>query len=54
MDKYQQLDHIHTLDNGDIDEIIQATGNHWRKIFVIFAKIASALDARQLPWKTYL
>lgn len=54
MAEYENLQDIQPINNGDIDKIIIACGNHWRKIFVIFAKIASAIDDRELSWKTYL
>ncbi|NRB39175.1 MAG: hypothetical protein HRU20_12015 [Pseudomonadales bacterium] len=53
MQEFESLNGIKLLQHGDINTIIAATGNHWRKIFVIFSKIAAALDSRQLDWKTY-
>lgn len=54
MPEYAQLQHIRLLKSGDIAAIINSCGNHWRKIFVIFAKLACAIDSRGLDWKHYM
>lgn len=37
--EYEELTSIHPLEVEDIHRIGQLTGNHWRKIFNVFAKI---------------
>ena len=36
---YQQLDDMYALPEGEIYAIASATGNHWRKIFNVMAKL---------------
>lgn len=36
---YQELTHCYALQSGDIANIAEQTGNHWRKIFNVFAKL---------------
>lgn len=36
-------------DNQSVDDIVQINGNHWRKIFVIIAKLC----CRQKQWQKY-
>ncbi len=36
---YQQLDGMHLMQQDEIFNIAQQTGNHWRKIFNVFAKL---------------
>lgn len=36
---YQTLTSLKALNTGDIAEISHQTGNHWRKIFNVFAKL---------------
>lgn len=36
---YQNLDDIYGLKTNDVYQIGQETGNHWRKIFNVFAKL---------------
>ena len=36
---YQELSYVMPLQNGDIARICLETGNHWRKIFNVYAKI---------------
>ena len=40
MDSYQNLNHLQSLHPGEIDQIVEETGNHWRKIFNVSAKFA--------------
>jgi hypothetical protein len=37
--EYKELSSINPLQIGDINRIGQLTGNHWRKIFNVFAKV---------------
>ncbi len=38
--QYLELDHIRAMTSGEISEISQHTGNHWRKVFNVLAKLA--------------
>ncbi|OZG71859.1 hypothetical protein BTA51_19485 [Hahella sp. CCB-MM4] len=42
---YDQLDHLRVLESGEIADIVAKTGNHWRKIFNLYAKLAFFLDS---------
>lgn len=60
IDSYQDLNLLHSLNPGEIDQIVQKTGNHWRKIFNVSAKFAFQLlsetaDEHELPqsWQDY-
>ena len=44
MPPYQTLASLIPLKAGDIANIAQHTGNHWRKIFNVFAKLSHELD----------
>ena len=46
LDEYEQLWCMKALEQGDITNIAQQTGNHWRKIFNVYAKLVFALDAK--------
>jgi len=39
LEQYQQLNHMLRLQHGDIEFIAKQTGNHWRKIFNVYAKL---------------
>ena len=41
--QYQTLQTMHPLQAGEIAHIAAETGNHWRKIFNVYAKLAFAL-----------
>ncbi|WP_371372540.1 DUF6942 family protein [Thalassotalea aquiviva] len=47
LEQYQQLTTLHNLQDSEISFIGQQTGNHWRKIFNVFAKIVFALAKTQ-------
>lgn len=52
--EYQQLTGLKGLKSGDISHIVDRTGNHWRKIFNIFAKLMFQLDGLQVAtWQAY-
>lgn len=54
MPKYQNLNTLTALACGDIAHIVEATGNHWRKILNIFAKLMFQLDNSAEPtWQDY-
>ena len=42
--EYQQLQAMQPLQRGDIARIASETGNHWRKIFNVYAKLIFALQ----------
>ncbi|XQW84170.1 DUF6942 family protein [Thalassotalea piscium] len=41
---YQTLDHCLPLHSQEIDTICKETGNHWRKIFNVYAKLVFELS----------
>lgn len=59
--EFEQLDHVRPMMDGEIAHIAQAAGNHWRKIFNVFAKLVAewrAVDgfggrAREIDWRHY-
>jgi hypothetical protein len=51
VDLYKSKRQLKNLGVGEIQEIITATGNHWRKIFSIYAKISFGLTS--FPVKTW-
>ncbi len=65
LDEYQQLSWLKALNKGDVYSIAQLTGNHWRKIFNVYAKflygfyesgqsLLPAIDLQQIPtWQNY-
>ena len=42
--EYEQLLHLRPMQPGEIASIAERTGNHWRKVFNVFAKIIHGLD----------
>jgi hypothetical protein len=54
LDAYQQLHHTRPMAAGEIAFIAQETGNHWRKIFNVYAKLVFDLIDTQMPtWQIY-
>lgn len=54
MPEYQTLCAFKALQEGDIAHIVEATGNHWRKIFNIYAKLVFLLDGSEQPtWQAF-
>ncbi len=49
--RYQQLQGYQPAMPGECDQIIRETGNHWRKIFSIFAKLAQHLFYPNETWQ---
>jgi hypothetical protein len=43
MDQYEHLSTLESLSSGDIFNIAHQTGNHWRKIFNVYAKFMYGL-----------
>ncbi len=43
MPEYQHLDNMKALTSGEVFHIAQQTGNHWRKVFNVYAKFLYAL-----------
>lgn len=43
---FDELDGLSALKKGDIEQIVKDTGNHWRKIFNVYAKLIFALAVR--------
>jgi len=54
LDEYLHLRSIKALQPGDIETIVSQTGNHWRKIFNVYAKLAFDLDTQGCEsWQKY-
>ena len=60
LDQYQSLTDVLALKNGDIAYIAQHTGNHWRKIFNVYAKFLfilwqkkNSLNVTTTSWQAY-
>lgn len=54
LDEYQYLVCMQPLLTGDIARIAEQTGNHWRKIFNVYAKLAFALNPQGFAtWQLY-
>jgi len=57
--EYEQLQSLSPMQPGDIARIAAETGNHWRKIFNVYAKLVTAIKQQQglLPdtmrWQDY-
>jgi hypothetical protein len=50
---YDDLAIVEALEGGDIATIAQQIGNHWRKIFNVYAKIIFELDVKPFDsWQT--
>lgn len=53
LDEYQHLNTMRELALGEIDQIVTATGNHWRKIFNVSAKFIYELKQSSLDQPTW-
>jgi len=52
LDQYQYIDGLTPLVPGEVAEIARLTGNHWRKIFNVYAKLAFKLcDEGYASWQ---
>ena len=43
---FDELEGLSVLKKGDIEQVVKDTGNHWRKIFNVYAKLIFALAIR--------
>ncbi len=51
---YRSKRKLRNLQEGEVQEIISLTGNHWRKIFSIYSKISYELNLGQTnTWQEY-
>jgi len=54
LSKYQTRTSLLPANTGELTMIGQETGNHWRKIINIYAKLAYMLNTQALPnWQAY-
>ena len=54
LDNYIQLNHLQSIEPGEIEHINRETGNHWRKIFNCYAKLIFALGAtKEKSWQKF-
>lgn len=54
LEEYQAIQGIRAMQCGEIARIAQLTGNHWRKIFNVYAKLVYALNTQGFAsWQQY-
>ncbi len=54
IEPYHSLSSLHALENGEVKQLADLTGNHWRKIFNVYAKLLYTLDcAGTNSWQEY-
>lgn len=54
LDEYQSLTSLRPMQPGEIHHIAQSTGNHWRKIFNVYAKLIDQLwPSDYSRWQDY-
>lgn len=54
MEKYADLQEVSALQDAELDAIVDSCGNHWRKIFNIYAKLGFFQDsAGYTKWQDY-
>jgi hypothetical protein len=53
LEQYLHLRHIKALTKGEIHQIGEHTGNHWRKIFNVYAKLIFELSPLELIDKKF-
>ncbi len=52
--EFDQLDSLRPLQRGELGQVVNACGNHWRKIFNLYAKLAFMLGADGYSsWQAY-
>ncbi len=52
--RFQTSNQLQSLASGELAEIVAETGNHWRKIFNLYAKLAFAMNPRGTEcWQQY-
>jgi len=44
LEEYQKLANCRPMQQNEINAIVQSTGNHWRKIFNVYAKLIFQLQ----------
>mgnify|MGYP000113413867 CR=1 FL=1 len=47
MEPYEHLESVKPLTQGEVQQIAQHTGNHWRKIFNVYAKFLYSMYSSQ-------
>jgi len=52
LDEYQYMETIRPMYAGEIKMIADQTGNHWRKVFNVYAKFMFALDSHLKKFDT--
>ncbi len=51
---YESLNRVKPLEQEEVKLIVEQTGNHWRKIFNLYAKLGFLLDScQQASWQEY-
>ncbi|MFQ3229492.1 DUF6942 family protein [Reinekea sp.] len=54
LQEFESLAHLRPLQTGEIANIASQTGNHWRKIFNIYAKLMFELNSEgYATWQEY-
>ncbi len=54
LESYETLRHLRAMERGEIALIAQETGNHWRKIFNVYAKLMFELSETGYDsWQAY-
>lgn len=48
---YQQLNHLRPCQAGELAALVEATGNHWRKILNLYAKLLHRLEPFEARWQ---
>lgn len=50
---YEQRENLMPAASGELDSLVTTTGNHWRKIINLYAKLMHELNPRCDRWQTY-
>ena len=51
LEPYLGLNRLQPLNPGELAALVSATGNHWRKIFNLYAKLLHRLEPREASWQ---
>jgi len=51
LEPYLSLDRLQPLASDELAALVSATGNHWRKIFNLYAKLLHRLDPQEASWQ---
>lgn len=51
LEPYLSLNHLRPLVPGELAALVSATGNHWRKIFNLYAKLLHQLKPQHRRWQ---